>query len=113
MTANSEVGAEQRVHPRHEYQIAVGIMGLLPTSGVTVDISRGGVKVGLPERVPENILGETVAVRFLNVGDEVKPHYMVGTVRRVEATEQGCFVGIKFVAPLEVVDLRADDQDVG
>ncbi len=101
----SEQAAERRVYPRHEYQVDVGILGLYPTSGVTLDISRGGVKIGLAEPVSDAAKGQQCAIRFLDAGEELWPHYVVGTVRRVKATEEGCLVGIEFDAPLEVLEL--------
>ena len=74
-----------------------------PKSGATVNISRGGVKVSFAEPVPGSRKGQVCGLRFLDAGEELRPHYVVGTVRRVEATEEGCLVAIKFDAPLEVL----------
>ncbi len=102
-TPTHEQAAEQRAHRRYEYRVAVGILGSWPQSGTTLNISRGGVKVGFAEPVPGPRKGQWCAVRFLDAGDELRPHYMVGTVRRVEVTEEGCLVAIKFDAPLELL----------
>ena len=104
-TPESEQATERRAHPRYQYQVAVGILGLRPRSGVTADISRGGVKVGLADPVSDSAKGQQCGLRFLDAGEELRPHYVVGTVRRVEATEEGCFVGIEFDAPLEALEL--------
>ncbi len=108
----SEQAAERRVYPRHQYQVDVGIsglyvgiLGLYPTSGVTLDISLGGVKISLTEPVSDAAKGQPCAVRFLDAGEELRPHYVLGTVRRVEATKEGCVVGIEFDAPLEALEL--------
>ena len=105
-TPESDQVAERRAYPRHKYRVdVVWMFGLDPTGGVTLDVSRGGVLVRLAAPVSDTAEGHTCGVRFLNAGAELKPHYVVGTVRRLEATEEGCLVGIEFNAPLEVLGL--------
>ena len=106
MSADTGARVEQRVHPRHDYQVAVGILWLHPTTGVTLDISRSGVKVGLAEPVPDSAKGQRCGIRFLDAGEELRPHYVVGTVQRVETGSEGSFVAIQFVTPLEILDLE-------
>ena len=105
MRVGSEARAEQRLFPRYDYQVDVGILGYHPRSGVTVDISRGGVKVTIDEPVGNTARGETCLVSFLNAGAEFRPHSALGIVRRVEADEEHCVLAIQFVTPLEVLDV--------
>ena len=111
MRVGSEARAEQRLFPRYDYQVDVGILGYHPRSGVTVDISRGGVKVTIDEPVDNTARGETCLVRFLNAGAELRPHSALGIVRRVETDEEHCVLGIQFVTPLEV--LKVADEASG
>lgn len=86
----------------------VSILGLPdPKTGASVDISMGGIKVDLAEELGEDLDGEPCAVRFLNAGEELLPHYVVGTVRRVESYKQGSLLAVEFARPLDLLDLGA------
>ncbi len=107
-TPQSEQAAERRVSQRHEYRGAVvWMMGSYPTSGVTLDTSLHGVKVSLKTPLSDAAKGLRCGVGFLDAVEGSRPHYAVGTVRRVEATKEGCFVGIEFDSPLEALELSA------
>ena len=107
MRVDSESRAERRLFPRHDYDchVDVGILGHHPTNGVTVDISRGGVKVSIDEPVGNTARGETCGVRFLNAAEELRPHYAVGIVRRVESDAERCVLAIQFTNPLAVLEV--------
>ena len=104
-TPESEQAAERRAYPRHEYRVdVVWMFGLDPTGGVTLNMSQGGAKVSLAAPVSAAAEGHTCGIRFLDAGEELGPHYVVGTVRRVETTNEGCLVAIEFDSPLEVLE---------
>ncbi len=98
-------GRDRRDYPRHRYQAPVAIRGLNPGAGVTTDISRGGVRVLLAGWVSEDAEGHVCAVRFMGSGDDVKPVYAVGAVRRVRAVAGSSEVSIVFDDPLRVLSV--------
>ncbi len=89
-------GRDRRVYPRHPYQAPVAIRGFNPGAGVTADISRSGVRVFVAGWVSEDAEGHPCAVRFMGPGDEVRPAYAGGVVRRVRAAAGTCEVSIVF-----------------
>ena len=99
---------DRRNYPRHRYQAPVAIRGLNPGAGVTTDISRGGVRVLVAGWVSDDAEGHACAVRFMGPGDEVKPGYAGGVVRRVRASAGSCEVGIAFDNPLRVLSLDSN-----
>ena len=101
----SRESSERRGYPRHRYQAPVAISGFDPGAGVTADISRSGVRVFVAGWVSEDAEGHACAVRFMGPGDDVKPAYAGGTVRRVRAVAGRCEVGISFNDPLRVLRL--------
>lgn len=105
MHAGVHARTERRIHPRHDVRVAVGILGMYPTSGITVDISRGGVKVAAEERIDPAARGETCGVRFLDAGEAIAPDYVLGVVLRVEEDNGGSAVAIQFATPLEVLEV--------
>ncbi len=98
---------DRRDYPRHLYQAPVAITGLAPGAGVTTDISRSGVRVLIAGWVSEDAEGHPCAVRFMGLGDQVKPEYAGGVVRRVCAAAGTCEVSIAFDKPLRVLNLSS------
>ena len=104
---------ERRAYPRFEFplhdeqRVTVGALGSRPTNGVVVNISRGGVKVRLDRMVFGKRRGpERFALNFLNAGEKLRPHSVMGIVRNVsEGETERPFVAIEFVEPLEILDL--------
>ena len=104
---------ERRAYPRFEFpreesqRVTVGPLGFRLTNGVVVNISRGGVKVRLDRMVFGEGQGEECLLRFLDAGEELRPHSVVGIVRNVseDGTERP-FVTIEFEQPLELLGLE-------
>jgi hypothetical protein len=96
---------DRRVYPRHRYQAPVAIRGLNPGAGVTADISRSGVRVFMAGWVSEDAEGHPCAVRFMGPGDEVKPVYAGGVVRRVRTAAGSSEISIVFDDPLRVLSV--------
>ncbi len=94
---------DRRGYPRRGYQAPVAIRGLKPGAGVTADISHSGVRVFVAGWVSEDAEGHACAVRFMGPGDDVKPVYAPGVVRRVRAAASTCEVSIAFDDPLRVL----------
>ena len=106
--------AERRDYPRYKHEVeveVVGVMGLYPTSGVTLHISRSGAKIRLNESACSRVRGEKCALHFPNAGPEMSPHFATGVVLGVEEAGEHCVVTIQFTAPLRVLDV--DDEVSG
>ena len=115
---HDEVGAmltrkrptDRRAYPRCEFppeesqRVTVGPLGFRRTNGVVVNISRGGVKVRLDRMVFGEGQGEECLLRFLDAGEELRPHTVIGIVRNVneDRTERPFFT-IEFGQPLELL----------
>ena len=95
------------LRPKARLRVTVGALGSRPTNGVVVNISRGGVKVRLDRMVFGKRRGlERFALNFLNAGEKLRPHSVMGIVRNVsEGETERPFVAIEFVQPLEILDL--------
>jgi len=103
---------ERRAHPRFEFppeesqRVTVGPLGFRLTNGAVVNISRGGVKVRLDRMIFAEGQGEECLLRFLDPGEELRPHTVIGIVRNVneDGTERPLFT-IEFGQPLELLGL--------
>ena len=110
---SGESTAERRGYLRFEVhldklQVTVGVLGSEPTTGVVVNVSRGGMKVCLVERgIPESMVGDECLVRFIEAGGRVNPEVMLGKLLRMEADGQ---YAIEFASPLEVVNMGNDPE---
>ena len=105
---------ERRGYPRFEFplhdeqRVTVGSFGSGPTTnGVVVNISRGGVKVRLDRMVLKRRQGtQWCLLRFLDAGEKLRPHSLIGIVRNVGEDEtERPFATIEFGQPLELLDL--------
>lgn len=76
-------------------------------SGLSMDVSRGGVVAWLGREVPE---GADCVVRFVNGRRRLGPVLAGGVVRRVERRNEGFVVGIELVPPLEFLRLAEPDD---
>ena len=83
-----------------ELQVTVGVLGIEPTDGAVLNISRGGMKVCLEHEIPKPLVGDDCLVRFIDPADRVSPEVMVGKLRRTEANGQ---CAIEFAQPLKVL----------
>lgn len=103
--------ADRRACPRYQIPttagliVAIGAPGFRPTDGVTFNISLGGLLARLSQKTFEGSEGTECLVRFLEVGDELKPHSMLGTIRRVEIRNGYFFVAVEFLEFLENLNL--------
>ena len=91
-----------------ELQVTVGIVGIAPTDGAVLDISRGGMKVCLEHEIPKPLIGYDCLVRFVNPKDRVSVEAN-GKLVRMEAAGQ---YAIKFDSPLEVLNVGSDPETV-
>ena len=76
-------------------------------SGLSVDVSRGGMIAWLGQEVAER---SDCIVRFFNSRGRLKPDLAWGVVRRVERRHDGFVVGIEFDTPLEFLRLSERDE---
>lgn len=108
LTPESWEGADRRAYRRIPVspgvlRVEIGPEGQLPTLGIAIDISRGGLKVTLDRRAFEGALGEGCTLRFVDVEGRIEPRAVRGRVRRAEATRNLFSVAIEFEHPLEVL----------
>jgi len=101
-------GYERRGSPRFELpdgQVGaeLGVAGLGPTRAIVRDISLGGVKLDLPERIPDATGAGICVVRFIDRDNHVRPPTARGTIRRVSEHDGRYHVSIEFAQPLESV----------
>ena len=80
-------------------QVAVGVLGFEPTSGVVMNISRGGVKVCLERDVLKPLLGHDCLIRF-DSQYRVSEKSKLGKLLRMEAHGE---CAIEFAESLEVL----------
>ena len=107
-SGDSERRAFLRVEVRLEnLQVTVGVIGFTATTGVVLDVSRGGVKVALSHEISEQMGGYDCLVRFVDLEDRVKPKVNVGKLRRMEAPAE---YAIEFDSPLEVLNMGSDPE---
>ena len=100
-TPESEQAPERRAYPRHEYRVdVVWMFGLDPTGGVTLDISAGGVLISLAAPVSDAAEGHTCGVHFLNAGEELRPHYVVGLCVEWRRLKKAALSGSSSTLPL-------------
>ena len=72
----------------------------LPISGVTVNLSRGGMLA----QIDQGILRQgRYLIRFLGAGQNVRPEIMWARVLRSRAADSGWEVGVEFDSPLEIL----------
>ena len=71
-------------------------------SGLSTDVSRGGLGVWLNQEIPRRT---DCIVRFFNSRKRVKPELAWGAVRRLEKRKDGFVVGVEFDTPLEFLRL--------
>ncbi len=77
----------------------------MPFRGIPIDISRGGLSGRFASMVHRAAEGKKCFLRFTEVGEELRPHSTVGSVRRVETQMGYVLVAIEFADPLENLDL--------
>ncbi len=101
------VHVDRRTDPRAnvtihvELRLEVGPLGVQPSKGVTVDLSRSGVRVRIGRTWP---VGTRCIVRFLDQTERIKPSVLLGTVRRDTRSGDGYFVALEFETPVEVFE---------
>ncbi len=99
-----------RVEVRLEnLQVAVGVVGFEATTGVVLNVSRGGLKVVLSREISELLVGYDCLVRFVDPEDRVSPKVTVGKLRRMESAAE---YAIEFDSPLEVLNMGSDSEAV-
>lgn len=111
-------GESRRAFPRAEVQVPMEleaelrIQGAkitgLSLSGTTVNLSRGGMLIHVPEPMAP---GVRCLIQFQDAADKVSPESIWGRVRRVEEARGGYDVGIQFESPLEVFEVTSDEGD--
>ena len=77
-----------------------------PVSGVTIDVSQGGVRLLLDEEIsigPES----DCLVRFVDAEEVVSPEYRWGKALRSAHVDAGYEVAIQFQAHVDVVEPRS------
>ncbi len=80
-------------------EVTVGVLGIEPTNGVVLNISRGGMKVCLEREIAESLVGDDCLVRFVeDPQDRVSVKVKLGKVLRTETAGQ---YAIEFDSPLE------------
>ncbi len=106
---------ERRKHLRLEVyldklQVDFGGLGTELTTGVALDISRGGMKVCLAHAIPEPLVGDDCLVFFVeDPQDRVSAKAKLGKLLRMEAVGQ---YAIEFDSPLEVLNMGSDSETV-
>ncbi|MFQ5744034.1 MAG: PilZ domain-containing protein [Acidobacteriota bacterium] len=90
--------ATYQVQLEPEFQFSKSDLPQLPISGMTLNVSKGGMLATIDQGVLRH---GRYLVRFLRVGESVKPEIMWGAVRRSRARNSGWEVGIEFDTPLE------------
>ena len=106
--------SERRTYLRVEVhldklEVTVGVLGIEPTNGVVLNISRGGMKVCLEHEIPKPLLGYDCLVRFVeDPQDRVSEKAKLGKLLRMEAVGQ---YAIEFDKPLEVLRVANSEQD--
>ncbi len=99
-----------RVEVRLEnLQVTVGVVGFEATTGVVLNVSRGGLKVTLSREISERFIGYDCLVCFVDLEDRVNPKVKVGKLRRMEAAAE---YAIEFASPLEVLNMGSDPEAV-
>ncbi len=90
-------------------QVTVGVLGIAPTNGVVLNISRGGMKVCLEHEIPKSLLGNECLIRIPYAAGRISPEAMLGQLLRMEAKGQ---YAIEFDSPLEVLNMGNDRETV-
>ena len=85
--------------------VTLGNIGASPVRGIPIDISRGGFSARFATTPRIDAEGRECFLRFDEVGEELRPHSTVGSVRRVETQTGHILVAIEFADPLERLDL--------
>ncbi len=99
-----------RVEVRLEnLQVTVGVVGFEATTGVVLNVSRGGLKVALSRAISEPLVGSDCLVRFDELEDRVNPKTKLGKLLRMEAAAE---YAIEFDSPLEVLNMGSDPETV-
>ena len=97
-----------RVEVRLEnLQVTIGVLGFEATTGVVLNVGRGGLKVALGREISELLVGYDCLVRFVDPEDRVSPKVTVGKLRRMEAAAE---YAIEFDSPLEVLNMGSDPE---
>ncbi len=89
-----------------KFQVTVGFLGFESTTGVLLNISRGGMKVSLEREIPKPLLGDDCTVRFVDdPQDRVSAKAKLGKVLRMGAAGE---YAIEFDSPLETLNMGSD-----
>ena len=87
-------------------QVTVGVLGIEPTNGVVLNISRGGMKVSLEREIPKPLLGYGCSVCFVDdPQSRVSAKSKHGKLLRMELVGQ---YAIEFDSPLETLNVGSD-----
>ncbi len=110
---SGESAVERRAFLRVEVrlenlQVTVGVFGFEATTGVVLNVSRGGLKVALSREISELLVGYDCLVRFVDPEDRVNPEVKVGKLRRMEAAAE---YAIEFDSPLEDLNMSNDPSE--
>jgi CheY-like chemotaxis protein len=71
-------------------------------SGLSTNVSRGGMSAWVGQEIADHT---ECIVRFFNSRGRLKPELAWGTIRRVDARQDGFVVGVEFDVPLEFLRL--------
>ena len=101
----NKTGYERRKFPRFEVpegqaSVELSVGGSRPTSTIVRDISLGGVKLDLPERISDAAGAGLCVVRFIDRSNNVLPATARGRIKRVDDDGRHD-VAIEFAQPLE------------
>jgi len=89
-------------------QVTVGVVGIEPTNGEVLNISRGGIKVRLEHEIPKPLIGYDCLVRFVeDPQDRVIATAKLGKLLRMEVVGH---YAIEFDSPLEVLNMGVDPE---
>ena len=90
-----------------DFRVRVEVQGAEPTTGVVLDVGRGGMRVALGAGISEESMGGDCLVRFIDAGDRVSPTLRVGTLKRID---DGGGYAIEFKTPLDDLKATASEQ---
>ncbi len=107
-------GVERREFLRVEVrlenlEVTVGVFGFEATTGVVLNVGRGGLKVALGREISELLVGYDCLVRFVDQEDRIKPEAKVGKLRRMEAAAE---YAIEFDSPLGLLNVVSYPETV-
>ena len=88
--------------PQGQLSAELGVIGALSIRTNVRDISLGGVRLDIPDRILDRTGAGICVVRFLD-RDNVLPATARGRIRRVDEHDGQHHIAIKFAQPLESI----------